>query len=299
MEPRWGGSYEKMEQIAMTAEPYYQANPRLTALYGKIYADRADYMYLREKGKEAVELYNKAIAYGDDWHFYRERARAYHFELKDLGRALKDINRSIAIRPNKSDNHITRSKIYFALERYAKAVADYDIARQLAPGDDAVKEWENWASVALQNLEHNIFKEDLKAAVGYYDTSLKFREPNETVYYWRGMAKHRLSDSTGALADFYRCLEINPAHFDSCRMIDSVLSRKGQWDTIIAHWTAFLEHEPNHGRAYYERSGAYIQKRDRDSAFSDLRKSCQLRYEDACKMLKGLQAKETGSKGSS
>ncbi|MFQ5586195.1 MAG: DUF4034 domain-containing protein, partial [Thermodesulfobacteriota bacterium] len=48
-EPRWGGSYAMMAEIAKDAERYAEINPKLTSLYGLIYYDQGRILYRQEK----------------------------------------------------------------------------------------------------------------------------------------------------------------------------------------------------------------------------------------------------------
>jgi len=289
LEPRWGGSYEQMEEIAKSAVPHYNSNPRLTALYGKIYLYQGDYMSRLKNFEEAIELFNRAIEFGDDWNFYYRRARTYHFTFKKYDRALDDINKSIAIRPTRSKNYIMRSKIYLAMENYDESLSDLAIGNQLTPESDRVEDWAQRASNELLRKGHLIFKTDLSAAIDFYNLSLQFYQSNDEVYYWRGVALHRLQNKEDAMLDFTQCIEINPRHFESYRMIDYLLAEKGQWDMIIAYWTVFLEHEPDEARAYLERAGAHKRKGDREAAIADLMSSCDLGLEEACKILDRIQ----------
>ncbi len=93
---------------------------------------------------------------------------------------------------------------------------------------------------------------------------------------WRGASFVRLLNYDAALPDIYRAIEINPAHFDSYRMIDYLYARDQQRDTVISYWTAFLDHEPENALAYLERAGSYHHNRNEILARHDLEKACKL-----------------------
>jgi hypothetical protein len=84
LQPRWGGSYRKMEYFAREAERYSDVNAHLPFLYGYIYCDQAKIFASKKQYKEAVKLCTKAMAYGDSWYFYEERASAYYQLLEPV-----------------------------------------------------------------------------------------------------------------------------------------------------------------------------------------------------------------------
>lgn len=53
-------------------------------------------------------------------------------------------------------------------------------------------------------------------------------------------------------------------------------------DRIVQYWNQFIELEPDHPRAYLERSGTYYHKKDFANALKDLKKSCELGNKEAC-----------------
>jgi tetratricopeptide (TPR) repeat protein len=79
IEPRWGGSYEQMEEFAKEAEAYYDMNPELTVLYGFIYSDQG-------KRLKSNEKYEHAEA-------YLERSGTYYHK-KDFTRSLQDLKQA-------------------------------------------------------------------------------------------------------------------------------------------------------------------------------------------------------------
>jgi tetratricopeptide (TPR) repeat protein len=290
-EPRWGGGYVTMEEIAKDGEEYCDINPKLAALYGFIYCDQAKNFRLNKRYEEAIDLYTKAISFGDHWAFYNERAHVYHFNLKEYDQALEDINTSIELRPTIDKSYRMRSRIFFAKGNYNDSIKNLHTAEILRPKDPETKEWKEWASKNLLNKGHRVFKSDLNVAIENYNLSVKFDDQNFETYYWRGMAFYQLEDFESALSDLDLAIEINPHHFESYRMVDYILVKDRQWDTIINYWDKFLELEPDHAKAYLERAGTHYHNKDFEKALGDLEKSCELGNKEACKRYKGLMAK--------
>ena len=282
-EPKWGGSYKQMEKLAKEAEKFSDKNSKMPVLYGFIYCDQASNFRRNKKYEKALKLLNKALNFGDHWSFYNERSKLYHYDLKSYDKALEDANRSIELRSVLHENHLMRSRIYFAKTDYAESIIDLQTAKMIKPGNPEVQRWKKWASENMMKRGHKVFKSDLEKAVEHYNMSIEFDNKNFQTYYWRGRALSSLKDSESVLSDFQIAIEINPHHFESYRMIDYIYSQDQQWDEIISYWDTFIELEPDHADAYFERSGSHYHNKDMESAISDLQKACELGNKKACK----------------
>jgi tetratricopeptide (TPR) repeat protein len=281
-EPRWGGSYEEMERIGNQAEPFIAQNPRLGVLYGFVYCDQGRYFTQGDRSDEAIRLCNQALSFGDHWYFYYQLARVYHFDRKQYDLALEHINKAIAHKPTVAKLYRLRSRIQFARQGYGGALEDIETTEMIRPGDAGTARWVQWAANNLLNTGHRRAKTDQQAAVDAYSLSLDFNDGNPEAYYWRGMAYSRMQQFGPALTDFQAAVRFNPRYFDAYRMIDALLARERQWERILAYWNAFLELEPGHAEAYFERSGTHYHNRDMASALADLDKACRLGSEAAC-----------------
>ncbi len=290
-QPRWGGSYKEIEEIAKEAERYSDINPELTALYGLIYYDQGRINRRSKRYKKAIDLLTKALIYGDHWSFFYERAKIYHFDLKDYDRALEDINRCIELRPVIDEVYRMRSRIYFAKGDYTDSLEDLHTAKLLKPGDPSTKKWKEWASKKLLSKGYKLLKKDMDEAFANYNLSIEFDGDSFESYYWRGLAFHEIEDFESALSDFNRAIEINPHHFESYRMVDYMLARNKQWDAILEYWNKFLELEPDHAGAYLERAGTNYHNNDFENALDDLEKSCDLGNKEACIRYEKLNTK--------
>ena len=290
-QPRWGGSYKDIEEIAKEAERYSSINPELTALYGLIYYDRSRINRRNKRYKRAIDLLTKALTFGDNWSIYYERANIYHFDLKEYESALEDINRCIELRPVINKIYRMRSRIYFAKGDYIYSLEDLHTAELLRPGDPATTKWKEWASKSLLSKGYKLLKTDIDTTFENYNLSIEFDDDNFESHYWRGLAFNSIEDFESALSDFNRAIEINPHHFESYRMVDYMLARDKQWDTIIEYWNRYLELEPDHAEAYLERAGTYYHNKNFESALDDLEKSCDLGNKEACKRYKSLKEK--------
>lgn len=63
---------------------------------------------------------------------------------------------------------------------------------------------------------------------------------------------------------------------------DMALTREGNWDGVIRHWSTYLATNPTEARAYLERAGAHRQKGDMGAARADILQACSLKESRAC-----------------
>ena len=98
LRPRWGGSYEAMEQLAREADSLSDRNPRLRALHGFAAWDAGDVAERKNDTAGALQLYDRALTFGDFWRFRLERGQLY-YQLDRHADALVDLERALIQRP--------------------------------------------------------------------------------------------------------------------------------------------------------------------------------------------------------
>ena len=143
LEPRWGGSYQEMQQFASESQRMAGAHPELRLLQGMPYYDQSNSACSGGQGAEAVELGNKALSYGEYWGYYYQRAMALRCS-KRYREALHDLDRAIVLRPAKADLYVERALCHAYLGDYAAAWRDIDTGRAF-PGEESRRErTERW-----------------------------------------------------------------------------------------------------------------------------------------------------------
>ena len=291
-QPRWGGSYREMWRIANQAEAYAGDHPILTSLYGAIFYDQGRVFESKQEYGKALEMYTKAMTYGDRDQFYRERAELYAFKLKDPDRAYEDIEYAISLRPTRSKNYLARVKIHFSQKDYSAALDDLTILDELFPEDPATMRWCDWASRKLNGRGHKRGqKADLNEALKFYELALSFNEDNHESHFWHGVTNLKLEHYEDAVTDFQKCIDIDPHYFEAYRALDYILAKDRQWDAILSYWDAFIQLEPDHAEAYLERSGTHYHNKNLEQAMADLQKACELGNQKACQQYAKRQGK--------
>lgn len=104
-------------------------------------------------------------------------------------------------------------------------------------------------------------------------------------YYNEGVAKEKLSDHIGAIAEYNKAIEINPKFADAYygRAASKIELRDHRG--AIADYTKTIELNPKHARAYCGRGMAKIIIDQKESGCLDLSKSGELGYSKAYEII--------------
>ncbi|MCB0358285.1 MAG: tetratricopeptide repeat protein [Bdellovibrionales bacterium] len=135
LRPRWGGDYGKMQELIDDAQKYADKHPRLRELAGVIERDQASLLWDKKRYREALPLLNTAVAKGDHYLAYRDRAWLQS-KLGDVQRAIADYDVVLRRRPDEVFSLRRRGMLYYKLKQYPKALADLDRAVKLEPADE-------------------------------------------------------------------------------------------------------------------------------------------------------------------
>ena len=96
--PRWGGSYEAMEQFAREADGLWDRNPRLQSLHGFAHWDRGVVYWADRDTTSALLEHANALVFGDLWQFRLEMGKL-NYRIDKYHEALSNLDRALAQRP--------------------------------------------------------------------------------------------------------------------------------------------------------------------------------------------------------
>ncbi|MBC5810560.1 MAG: tetratricopeptide repeat protein [Candidatus Eremiobacteraeota bacterium] len=224
--------------------------------------------YFRKGENElAIADYDQAIALNTASAVsYYDRGLAYRHQGNDDA-ALRDFGEALRLDPRYADVYDDRALVYRSQRKYDAAIADLDRAVTLAPavarhlanrGDTKIAKSDVEAglrdvraALALDksaSLPHEILagvyfrRLDYEAAVAELDQAIALHPLWPTVYVQRGVAKRRLGDTSGALADFRQGARFR------------LSAPAAEYELGI---TSFFSGDPAHGRAPLAYAVAY------------------------------------------
>ncbi len=180
LQPKWGGSFEKITQVIEEAKKYYSHNPRLKSLEGFIdYAYSADprSRFDDENYTKRLAFLEKAISKGDHFYYYLTRS-LYNSHLKNYEQAKNDLDKADKLSPQNPETLVYRCKANLELKLLDKALADCNTAIKL----------DRYHSYALSkrarvNYDLNNFED----SVNDYKDYLKYDNDKNTILYSKYM----------------------------------------------------------------------------------------------------------------
>jgi tetratricopeptide (TPR) repeat protein/Zn-dependent protease with chaperone function len=284
--PRWGshGSYLKMQAFAVAAQQRADRNPRLQELLGFVDWEQGRRQLSSDDANGAIERFTRALSHGEYWQFYEARARAHrHAGNNDL--ALRDYEQAIRLRPYDVDLLVARADILARLQHPIDGLPSLTRAAQWDPSNaDVRKAFADLTQTALGLGARHLKAQRLTEAQPLLEAALQANPNDVEALYWTGRMQIAQNDNDAALTTFRRAVAIDPGHYESCRNVDYLLARQGQWNDVVLVWSNYLTHHPEDGRAYLERAGAYHHY-DQSNAAADLHRACELGTQQACQIL--------------
>jgi tetratricopeptide (TPR) repeat protein len=103
LKPRWGGSYQAMDQFAGQAQVHAHENPELLALKGLADNDRGELLSIDGKYDAAIAYFTRAIAEGGDYGTFYYRRGDTLMRLERYAEALEDLGRANQLAPQDAD----------------------------------------------------------------------------------------------------------------------------------------------------------------------------------------------------
>ena len=283
--PRWGGSYEAVAAFAKASQAFADQAPALRTLMGFADWDRGRALSRQRQFAEALASFDRAVATGDWWRFYRDRGETY-VRMQRHAAALDDLDRAVALAPDEADAVTLRAEALAGLGRRSDALQAAQRAAELDPTNHELG-WfrRHGAEDAVAQGWDFIRTHDLRAAIERYTWADELAGGHAEARYWRGRAYLQQNDSTHALADFEEAIHLDPHYVESYRRIDGILSQQKDWDGLTRLWSQYIELEPGSADGWVARSGAYHQKGDRSAALADAREACHLGNPASCDLV--------------
>jgi tetratricopeptide (TPR) repeat protein len=201
--PRWGGSYEVMQELIDAGLMKASVNAELRQLKGFIEKDKGTLLWEQKDYGQSLKMLTQAVNSGGHKNYYRDRAWTYeklgnkqaaisdytvvldkdsnnvralrrraklYRDLKQYELALKDLNRAVALEPGDAKNVFARGNLFLNLRKMAAAEKDYNHAVALKPND--YWKWRVRARFYRKQNQHKKAYEDGKRALELKPDSL-------------------------------------------------------------------------------------------------------------------------------
>lgn len=186
--PRWGGSYEEMEEIAQDGMRYLDNNPNMPILYGQIYFDQATYLQDQNKYEEAKAAYLKSLSFGDYFRGYYQIALLEYYDLKNYNNAMTFVNRAIELNRTFFESYYLKAEILHALGKYSEARQELETADILTSQyDSLISKFKQWAANNLAYKASLIRKNNPEKAMLMIQDSFKYDSNCAAAYIQRAI----------------------------------------------------------------------------------------------------------------
>ncbi|MCC6759441.1 MAG: tetratricopeptide repeat protein, partial [Candidatus Omnitrophica bacterium] len=323
--PRWGGSYETMEEFAEDSDQYLDKNPDLKILRGFIYIDRGDIVKRRaesnskvistvaknavplltsvidslatalekpreytdeekENVRKAIELYGRALTFGENASFYEDRAYAYDI-LKNTSAQLADFKRAIELYPIDPNYYEGCARAYFDMGNYQESLKNAEMSDRLGFDPESLQQWRKWAAAKLIYSGYQSYMDkNYDEALRVINIAVLFKQDFPETYYWRGRVSTMQGREDLAIEDFEQAIKINPDYFDAYHNLGYLYGKGNQLQKSLEYFNKALEINPAHTKALLDRSYTYHLLGNEKKSEEDLKKSCDLGYEQACRI---------------
>jgi tetratricopeptide (TPR) repeat protein len=295
--PRWGGSYNKMEEFVEQSEKYSGYNPELKSLRAVIPADKADILEREGSYEEAIKLYTAAIRLKESASFYAARGHC-HYNLDEYVRALEDYNHALEMRPNNPDYLRMKSSVLFKLKRLSEAQDALEMAERLDPNDKWIqKKKEFYQSDAVKAYDRGQKGFELMKAGKYEEaigelTEAIYTNPDEPLYYFnRGVCYLQLQRYELSLKDLRDAVARKRDFAKAYDAIGWAEYNLGKYDEALEAINTAVKLEPDNAEAYFNRAMIYDRKGRKDEAVNEARRACSMGYQPACLLREQLTGK--------
>lgn len=279
--PRWGGSYDEMRALAARA-PVVD-NPRFKLLPGYALLDVAAVAIEDDRPADALTASDEACALGDHWAFLKGRGHVLRHR-KEHDAALVDLTRALELRPGNPDVLVERAEVYLEQKQGELAALDFIAALRVNPSH---ARGEQLYGPVVQTVVFQAWQAHLAGhrldALRLLDLASQVAPLDGEVLMRRGMVQ----EATDAGIEELRAnAEAAPDDLRAQQALDYALANENHHEEAAERWTRYLARNPEDGRAYMERAGAWNHLGRRPETLADLQKACDLGVTEGCARLR-------------
>lgn len=281
LQPRWGGSYARMDAFARQAP--VADNPMLALLAGYADLDRSEMAWQDAQADTALAAIERACAIGEHAPFLRERAAV----LRRKGRpelSLRDLTRAIELRPGDPALRFERARAETDALHFQAAGIDLVDALRLDPTHSEAAVLRDEIVAGLSVATTRAFQERrFDDAMRLVDLASEIAPWEKKVMRLRVLVVTRGAPPSEELArDLRARADAAPDDFRAHQALDYVLAQLGRHAEVQAMWGRYIERNPDEGRAFLERSGSYHLVGKTEESRRDAIRACELGVSEGC-----------------
>ncbi len=135
----------------------------------------------------------------------------------------------------------------------------------------------------LFNAERKLNSNNFSGALHDYNKAIEINPANEKAYYNRGITKYALQDYDGAIEDYTKAIELNPKNENTYNNRGSAKSKLQNYTGALDDFNKSIIINPGNAHSYFNRGNLKHGRKDYRGAFIDYNKAIEInpRYDDA------------------
>ncbi|MFZ4399209.1 MAG: tetratricopeptide repeat protein [Bacteroidales bacterium] len=185
-------------------------------------------------------LTEKISKNGNDAELYNSRAKLY-LAANKTNDALADISKAIQIDEKKYGYFITLSDVYLAMNKVEKCQDALAKALSLSPQS---------AETYVKFAELNLYLKKYEETHKYADKAIEIQELSPKAFFIKGFAYKEAGDSSKAVRNFMKTIEIEPEYYDAYMQLGLMFSNRKN-KNAIDYFNSALNLKPKSIEAYY------------------------------------------------
>jgi tetratricopeptide (TPR) repeat protein len=285
LEPRWGGSLERMAVFVQDAEQSIPG-PASKALEGFVEAEKAYELEEDERLNDALVALNHAVTGSPEPSILFQRAQLLR-KMHDSRGSLADLTQVLAARPEWVEALGMRSMVRADLGDWDGAARDLLEGIRVDPTESLVQ----WAyPVIVQNLLYQAKRLTDQGqhaqALSLTDLARQIAPTVPGVGWTQGYSvmgrDPRPPPSQAELDEARSAAQQNPDDFRAQQRLDYTLSGAKDYEHVVPVWKAYIARHPEDGRAYTELMGTYHLMGQEDAFKAMAQRGCELGSSLAC-----------------
>ncbi len=293
--PRWGGSYNQMQEFVDDAERFASENPDLKKLKAIILADKASMLLYQNQYDEAIQLYTEALRISEKAGYYARRGDCYYNQAQ-YKKALADYDHALSLDPINPNYLREKSAVFYQQNRLADAQELIEQAEKLDPNSKWIKEKKEFyesdgaranthARLGYELLSQERYEEAIKEL----NEALNLNGDDYNSYYNRGVCLYYLHRPDEALTDMRQVLARKREYLAAYKLMGRIEFERGNYDNALEAMSNFLKLDNQNGEMYYNRALTYWRKGMKREAADDAQRSCTLGFQHACQMYEEIK----------